>query len=84
MAVSGDNIQERVCRLIGDQFNVPPESISRETTALDIDGWDSVTHVYLMLEIERRFGVKIPDDRVFNLDNVGDLIDVLAELMGGR
>ena len=75
-------ILDRVRQILAEQFNTAPESITRATAALDIDGWDSVTHVYVMLEIERRFGVTIRDDRVFTLDNVGDLVDLLAELTG--
>ena len=82
--MSDQDIAERVRAVIADQFSISPDVISRETTALDVDGWDSVTHVYLMLEIERRFGFKIPDDRVFNMDNVGDLIDLLTELSARR
>jgi acyl carrier protein len=78
--VTKDDVLDQVRRVIADQFTIPPDSVTRDTVALDVNGWDSVTHVYLMLEIERRFGRKIPDDRVFAMDNVGDLVDILAEL----
>lgn len=77
---SPDDILDGVRQVLAAQFLVDPESITRETTALDIDGWDSVSHVYIMLEIESRFGVTIRDDRVFDLANVGDLVDLLVEV----
>src|SRR5262249_10387922 len=80
--VTKDEVLEQVRRAIADQFGIAPGAVTRETVALDVDGWDSVTHVYLMLEIERRFGKKIPEDRVFAMDNVGDLVDLLAGLAG--
>jgi acyl carrier protein len=77
--MTNDDILKRVQQVIGKQFSVRPEQITRDITALDVFGWDSVTHVYLLLAIEQEFGVKIPDDRVFSMENVGQLVDVLAE-----
>lgn len=82
--MSDQDIAQRVRATIAEQFGVSADKISRQTTALDVDGWDSVTHVYLMLEIERRFGLKVPDDRVFTMDSVGDLIDLLTQLSARR
>jgi acyl carrier protein len=79
-----DEILERVRQIIGKQFSVSSETITRDTAAMDVSGWDSVTHVYLLLAIEQGFGVRIPDDRVFSMDNVGDLVDVLDEQMVKR
>lgn len=75
-----DEILDRVRAILAHQFGARPDQITRDTVALDVDGWDSVSHVHVMLEIERRFGVKIPDDRVLSMDNVGDLVDILTDL----
>ncbi len=77
--MTSDEILNRVRQVIAKQFPVAAENITRETVAIDVPGWDSVTHVHLLLAIEREFGVRIPDDRVFSMDQVGDLVDVLAD-----
>jgi len=82
--MSSDEILSRVRQVIAKQFSVAPDTITRDTAAMDVSGWDSVTHVYLLLAIEREFGARIPDDRVFSMDNVGDLVDVLAEQLPKR
>ena len=82
--MSQDDILNRVRQTIAKQFSVAPDPITRETVAMDVPGWDSVAHVHLMLAIEREFGVRIPDDRVFGLDNVGDLVDALADQLARR
>lgn len=79
-----DEILDRVRAVLTHQFGARPEQITRATVALDVDGWDSVSHVHVMLEIERRFGVKIPDDRILSMDNVGDLVDILTDLTARR
>ncbi len=53
------------------------ESVSRETTANDISGWDSLSHAVLILNIESEFDIELPLDDTLELDNVGDLIDLI-------
>ena len=46
--------------------------IARETTAQDIEAWDSVQNVTLMLEVEGIFGVRFSTSEMAYLKNVGD------------
>ena len=52
-----------------DEINVRPE-----TTANDIDGWDSLSHVNLILAVERGFGIRFSQTEVLTFKNVGDLV----------
>lgn len=79
-----DEILGGVRQILAKQFSVVPETVTRDTAAMDVPGWDSVTHVYVLLAIEQAFGVRIPDDRVFSMDNVGDLVDTLDDQMNRR
>ena len=79
-----DDILNRTRQVIAKQFSVAADTITRDTVAMDVSGWDSVAHVHLMLAIEREFGVRIPDERTFSLDNVGDLVDILADQLSRR
>lgn len=67
----------KIVDIISQHFMVPREAISAETTALDIDGWDSVSHTMLILEIEEQLGVSIPPEKIGKLKNVGDLVDAV-------
>jgi acyl carrier protein len=71
---------EGIAAIISRQFQTPLSSVTRETSAYDVDGWDSVSHVYIILEVERVFQVTLPEVRVFQLENVGELADLVAEL----
>jgi acyl carrier protein len=60
-----------------DVFDDPDLVPQREMTADDVSEWDSLSHVRLMLTIEKAFRVKFTASQVGNLKNVGDLIDSL-------
>jgi len=51
--------------------------ISRDTSAKDVAGWDSLTHVTLLVSLERRFGIRFKSSEVADLKNVGDLLDLV-------
>jgi acyl carrier protein len=52
-------------------------TLTRETSAPDIESWDSFNHLVLMVAVEKRFGIKLRTDEVEQLQNVGDLIRVI-------
>ena len=47
---------------------------SPQLMADDVDGWDSLNHIRLMLAVQKRFGVKFSAAEVGKLGNVGDLV----------
>jgi acyl carrier protein len=51
--------------------------IGRDTTAKDVVGWDSLTHVTLLVSLEERFGIRFKSSEVADLKNVGELIDLV-------
>jgi acyl carrier protein len=52
-------------------------TLTEDVTADDIDDWDSVMHINLILEIEGEFDVKFTSSEVVVLRNVGDLISLI-------
>lgn len=52
-------------------------TLSRETTANDVDGWDSLTHIQLIVAIEKNFKVKFSSREILSWKNVGELLDSL-------
>lgn len=61
-----------------DVFDDDDLTVTRDTTAADVDGWDSLMHVTLMLRIEAAFRVRLTSAEVTGLKNVGQLADLLA------
>ncbi|PKL99957.1 MAG: acyl carrier protein, partial [Gammaproteobacteria bacterium HGW-Gammaproteobacteria-9] len=50
----------------------------------DIDGWDSQTHVLLIVAAEQRFGIKFRTAELESLKNVGHFAQLIQTKLGGR
>lgn len=48
-------------------------SLAEATTAKDVEGWDSITHVLIMVAVEKKFRVKFTAGEIQQLKNVGEL-----------
>ena len=51
--------------------------LTDETTAADVDGWESVTHMMIISEIEKSFNIKFKLMDLMNMNNVGDLVKLI-------
>jgi acyl carrier protein len=67
----------RLQELFQNVFDDDKLVITRETTAQDVEAWDSVQNVTLMLEVETVFGVRFSTAEIAYLKNVGDLLDAI-------
>ena len=54
-----------------------------ELSAKDVDGWDSLTHIRLILTVEKRFKIKFSSSEIGKLENVGDMVRLLKQKAGG-
>ena len=69
----------KVGAVIGQVFTVPPGYVvSDQTTASDIDGWDSLSHSILIMKIEEAFKTDLPVEQVYEVNNVGELVDLIS------
>ena len=59
-------------------FNDPTLELRDDLTARDVDGWDSLNHVNLMILIEDEFRVRFTTSEVSSLQDVGELKRLLA------
>jgi acyl carrier protein len=51
--------------------------LSPQLTANDVDGWDSLAHVRLILTVEKAFHISFTASQVGRLKNVGELADLI-------
>lgn len=75
------NLLSQLNAIFCDVFEDDALVVSRETTAADVDAWDSLQHVSLILRVEGHFGVRFSSAEVSDLKSVGDLLDVLNRRM---
>lgn len=74
-----DNVYERLNRIFRDVLDDDGLVLRQDTTAKDIEGWDSMANVQLMLGVEREFGVHLSAGQMQALHNVGDLVSVIVK-----
>lgn len=74
-----NKIFEKVNEIFRDVFEDEELIIHEETTASDIEDWDSLTHLSLINEIEMQFGVRFTMAEIQNSKNVGELITALEK-----
>ena len=61
---------------MADVFDLEPEDLNiyESTTAEDVEEWDSLSHIRLMVAIERRFHIKFSNAEIASMKNVGELV----------
>ena len=72
-----DEILSRLNGIFRDVLDDDEIALTPATVADDVDGWDSLAHVRLMLTVERSFGVKFTAAEIGRMKNVGDLVALL-------
>jgi acyl carrier protein len=72
------DITDRLTAVFHDVFDDSAIVLTPTMTAADIDEWDSLTHIRLVLSVEKAFGLKFSAAEVGALKNVGDFIALIA------
>ncbi len=74
-------IYEELTEIFRDIFDDEELVIGDETTADDIEDWDSLEQINLLVAIEKKFNIKIRLGDVSGLENVGRMVDLIERLI---
>lgn len=80
--MSREEIFERVNKVFRDIFDDESITVTDATTANDIEDWDSLEHINLIVAVEEEFGMKFKMGEVVEMKNVGEMADIIAERAG--
>ena len=75
-------IMAKLNEIFCDVFDDEDIVLSDDTTADDIEDWDSLEQINLLVAIEKQFKIKFQLADVSNLENVGAMADLVAKLVG--
>jgi len=68
-----DNVYERLTQIMRDVFDDDDVVATAELSAVDVDEWDSLSNLRLMMSVEKEFGIKFSAAEIGKLKNVGEL-----------
>jgi len=77
-----EEVFEKLNEVFRDVFDDEDITVSDETTAADIEDWDSLEHINLIVAVERAFGIKFTMGETTGLKNVGEMADKILEHLG--
>lgn len=71
-------IREQLNQVFREVFDDDSIEISDEMTAADVEEWDSLNHINLIVAVERTFGIRFSTKEVNGLANVGEFIALIS------
>jgi acyl carrier protein len=71
-------ILEQLNLVFQDVFDDEALTVAVETTAKDVDGWNSLAHIRLMVSIEKEFKCRFSAAEISGLKNVGEMVSLIA------
>jgi len=67
----------KIKKVITDVVEHDNFELTELTTAKDVEGWESITHMMIISEVEKTFGIKFKLMDLMNMNSVGDLIKTI-------
>ena len=77
--MSNEEILKRLTPIFQDIFDDENIIVTRETSAKDIEDWDSFSQIRLVAAIEKEFNIKFKFGELNSLHNVGEMVDVISK-----
>jgi len=75
-------INDRLCKVFRNVFQDDSIEIEPGMTADDIEGWDSLSHVNLIIAVEIEFGIEFTQAEIRSFENIGALLTAIKSKVG--
>lgn len=72
-----EEVYNKLTGVFKDIFDDESLVINDNTVSSDIEGWDSLEHINLIVSIEKEFGIKFNMSEVTSMHNVGEMVDII-------
>lgn len=69
---------DEVNSLVREVFQRDDITLTLESTAADVDGWDSFRHIEIMLAVELRFAIRFTSRELDEMQTIGDLVGAIS------
>ncbi|MBB4806624.1 acyl carrier protein [Chryseobacterium defluvii] len=72
-----DEILNKLTGIFREELDNDEIIITPETTANDIEEWDSLSHIQLIVAVEKAFGVRFTSSEIQSWNNVGEMVETI-------
>lgn len=72
------SIKQQITDIFEEVMDLEDVELTDDTTANDIEEWDSLSHIRLIIAIERSFGIKFSNAEIESLKKFGDLVALVG------
>ena len=76
------DIAQKVVEIMEDVFDEDDITYDDAMTAADIEEWDSLSNIRFVVAIEKEFGIRFSNSEIADLENVGQMVDLIASKQG--
>ena len=77
-----EEVFEKLNAVFRDVFEDESITVNDDTTADDIEDWDSLEHINLVNAVEQEFGIKFNMEQIVSMKNVGEMVNIIIEKLG--
>jgi acyl carrier protein len=75
------DVFERIAAIIRDSLDEPDLALTPATTARDVEGWDSIAMINIILDVQKAFDVRFRSSEVDKLASIGDFVALTRRKM---
>ena len=79
-----NEVFEEVRKIFRDNFDDDDLVVVDETNSSDIEDWDSIEHINLVIAMEKKFDLKFNIREVGKLANVGEMVDLIVSMLENK
>ena len=80
--MSREDVYKRLNFVFRDVFDDDTIIVNDNTTSNDIEDWDSLEHINLIVAVEQEFNIKFKMNEVITMKNVGEMVDIIISRIG--
>lgn len=74
-----EDVYTKLDEVFQDVFDDESIHVNDKTTSADIEDWDSLEHINLVVAVEKAFGMKFTMGETTHMKNVGEMVDIIIE-----
>lgn len=72
-----NEVLDRVQEIFRDVLDDDEIVLTDQTTADDVDDWDSLSHIQLVVAVEKEFDIKFSSKEILSWKNIGEMVDCI-------